>query len=109
MNEQKHQTRDRRVIASMKHYYVLKVINDMGGNEDLYYSKLVELLKGKITWAHALRVLKQLDAAGLINTKKLGRVKVVEITEKGREALRCMERIMELMRPIKTSQQGDKA
>ncbi len=97
----------RRVIASMKHYFILKIVNDMGGNEDLYFSKLVKLLHGKITWAHALRILKQLHEAGLINTKKLGRIKVVEITDKGREALRCMERLIELMQPIEQSTKGN--
>jgi len=95
MSDKNMQSSNRRVLASMKHYLLLKVIDKYGGS-NLYYSKIVDLLKGNITWAHANRLLREFSKNGIINTARNGRTMVVELTPKGREFLKHLEAIMEL-------------
>lgn len=88
-----------RALLSYKQYEVLKAINELGGH-GIYITQVATRLADRITWAHTLRTLKQFDKMGLISTAKKGRVRLIEITPKGKEALKLMDRLVELMQPI---------
>lgn len=90
---------DRRILLSMKQYLVLKTIEEMGGR-DIYYSQIVARMNNKITWAHAVRILKEFEKMGIINTAKMGRVRIIELTDKGKRLIKLADEIAELLQPV---------
>lgn len=88
-----------RALISYKQYEVLKAIKELGGR-DIYITQVAAKLNDKVTWAHTLRTLKQFDKMGLISTAKKGRVRLIELTPKGKEALQLMDRLVVLLQPI---------
>jgi len=89
----------KRAIFSYKQYLVLKTIAEMGGR-DIYYSQVVARLHDKITWAHASNILSWFDKVGIINTKKVGRLRIIELTPKGKHVLQIVEELIKLTKPI---------
>ena len=87
------------MILSMKQYLVLKTIKDMGG-KDIYFTQIVARLGDRATWAHAVRILNEFDKMGIISTAKRGRVRIIELTEKGERVLKLAEELLELMKPV---------
>lgn len=88
----------RRVLLSMKQYLVLKTIAEMGG-KDIYYSQIVSEMNNQVTWAHAVRILNEFERIGVIRTTKKGRVRVIELTDKGKHLLELIEEILDILKP----------
>lgn len=89
----------KRTIISMKQYLILKTIEQMGG-KDIYLSQIVARTQNQVTWAYTIRVINELHKKGIINAVKKGRLRVVELTEKGRRLIKLIDEIVELLKPI---------
>ena len=49
------------------------------------------------TYSHAVKILQQLEALGLVNFEKKGRIKLIKLTKKGQEIADNIENIKRLI------------
>ena len=61
----------------------------------LYVSTLSK--KVNYTYSHVVKVLKEMEQGGLISFEKHGRLKLLELTEKGKEVALEIEKIREML------------
>lgn len=103
--EKKKSTRyKRRVLVGWKEYLILKTIQELEDearkkNEEpvIYYSRLAKELKDKVVWAYIVKTLNKHIKAGTLEAKDAGRIKIIKLTDKGREYIRCVEKIIEIL------------
>ncbi|MEX0932808.1 MAG: winged helix DNA-binding protein [Candidatus Pacearchaeota archaeon] len=50
------------------------------------------------TYSHAVKILQTLEELGLVNFEKRGRIKVIQLTKKGKEVADSIEEIQKLVR-----------
>ena len=50
------------------------------------------------TYSHAVKILQTLEEFGLVNFEKRGRIKVIQLTKKGKEVADAIEDIQKLVR-----------
>lgn len=83
-----------RTLVSAKQYLVLKKIEENGKT---YLSQLMRDLSGHIVWIHLVTLVNMMEKQGILKTEKKGRVRFIELTDKGRELLRHLDKIVELL------------
>lgn len=94
----KNRKRLRRTVLGYKQYLVLKTIDELEKKgEPVYFSKLANELKGKVVWGYIVSVIDMFEKRGLLETESKGRLRFVKLTDRGREALRLAERLIEIM------------
>ena len=49
------------------------------------------------TYSHAVKILQEMERARLVNFEKLGRIKVIKLTENGDKIAESIERIKALL------------
>lgn len=50
------------------------------------------------TYSHAVKILQTLETLSLVSFEKKGRIKIIKLTKKGREAADAIENIQKLIR-----------
>lgn len=90
--------RVRRTILGYKQYLILKKIQELEDKgEDVYIARLAKELKGSVVWGYIVLVIGKFEKKGLITTETKGRIRFIKLTDKGREAIRLAEKLMEVM------------
>ncbi len=49
------------------------------------------------TYSHTIKLLKEMEKFGLVNFQKMGRIKTITLTEKGKEAAKSVGRLKEVL------------
>ena len=49
------------------------------------------------TYSHAVKILQQMEQARLVNFEKMGRIKIIKLTESGDKIAESIERIKSLL------------
>ncbi|MFC1698216.1 winged helix-turn-helix domain-containing protein [Nanoarchaeota archaeon] len=58
---------------------------------EIYASSLAKLID--CTYSHVVKILQQMEKAGLIEFDKQGRLKLLRLTKKGEDVADCIDRI----------------
>lgn len=69
----------------------LMLISLLNKNQDMYASSLAK--KVDCTYSHVVKILQEMQKAGLIAFEKQGRLKVLTLTKKGDEVAKSIENI----------------
>ena len=97
MNRKK-KRRIRRTIVGYKQYLILKKIDELEKEgKPVYFSLLASELRGKVVWGYIVAVVRDFERRGLIDTESVGRLRIIHMTDRGREALRLIERLIDIM------------
>lgn len=64
-------------------------------NSEIYASILAKQVD--CTYSHVVKILQEMSKAELVAFKKQGRLKLLELTKKGREVAKCIESIKNLL------------
>ena len=69
----------------------LMLISLLNKNADMYASNLAKQVD--CTYSHVVKILQEMQKAGLIGFEKQGRLKVLTLTKKGEEVAKSIESI----------------
>ena len=70
----------------------LMIINLLRKNNDMYASSLAKVVD--CTYSHVVKVLQEMQKAGLVTFEKRGRLKVLVLTKKGTEVANLMDKLV---------------
>lgn len=70
----------------------LMLIYLLNKNNEMYASSLAKAVD--CTYSHVVKVLQDMQRAGLVTFEKKGRLKVLQLTKKGAEVATLMEQVM---------------
>ncbi|MFP4523360.1 MAG: DUF2250 domain-containing protein [Candidatus Nanoarchaeia archaeon] len=70
----------------------LMLIYLLNKNNEMYASSLAKAVD--CTYSHVVKVLQDMQRAGLVTFEKKGRLKVLQLTKKGAEVASLMEQVM---------------
>ncbi|MCX8146846.1 MAG: winged helix DNA-binding protein [Candidatus Woesearchaeota archaeon] len=73
----------------------LMLVNLKNAKSEVYASNLAKQVD--CTYSHVVKILQQMEKAGLVNFNKKGRLKLLSLTKKGVEVADNMERIKNLL------------
>ena len=68
------------------------IINLLRKNNDMYASSLAKVVD--CTYSHVVKVLQEMQQAGLVTFEKRGRLKVLVLTKKGIEVATLMDKVV---------------
>ena len=69
----------------------MMLVTLLNKNNDVYASSLAKIVD--CTYSHVVKILQEMQKAGLISFEKQGRLKVLILTEKGTEVARHIDAI----------------
>lgn len=67
----------------------------LGSKSETYASSVAK--KVDCTYSHVVKILQEMERAGLVNFQKQGRLKILTLTKKGQEVAEHIERIRTLL------------
>ena len=67
----------------------------MNNNNEIYASVLAKQID--CTYSHVVKILQEMESANLVNFKKQGRLKLLELTKKGNEVAKHIEFIKNIL------------
>lgn len=73
----------------------LMLINLRNAKSEVYASNLAKQID--CTYSHVVKILQQMEKAGLINFNKQGRLKLLSLTKKGNEVADNIDKIKNLL------------
>ncbi len=73
----------------------LMLVNLKNAKSDIYASNLAKQID--CTYSHVVKILQQMEKAGLITFQKSGRLKILTLTKKGNEVAEKIEAITNLL------------
>jgi len=73
----------------------LMLINLNNAKSEVYASNLAKQVD--CTYSHVVKILQQMQQYGLINFNKTGRLKLLTLTEKGKEVAESIEKIRNVL------------
>ena len=68
----------------------MMLVNLKNANSEVYASVLAKQVD--CTYSHVVKILQEMSKSEIVNFKKQGRLKILELTKKGRELARFIER-----------------
>lgn len=80
-------------FLNVKPVKILIALNDPG--TDKYASAISK--KTDCTYSHTVRILKKMEASGLVDAEMKGRKKQLELTDRGRDLARSLSEALDLM------------
>jgi len=73
----------------------MMLINVKNAKSEVYASNLAKQID--CTYSHVVKILQQMEKAGLINFDKQGRLKLLTLTKKGAEVAENIEKVKNLL------------
>jgi DNA-binding MarR family transcriptional regulator len=73
----------------------MMLINLYNAKNEVYASNLAKQVD--CTYSHVVKILQQMQTAGLINFNKTGRLKLLSLTPKGKEVAENIEKIRSVL------------
>ena len=73
----------------------MMLVNLLNSNNSIYASNLAKLVD--CTYSHVVKILQEMQKAGLVTFEKQGRLKVLTLTKKGQEAASYINKVQNLL------------
>ena len=73
----------------------MMLVNLRNAKNEVYASNLAKQID--CTYSHVVKILQQMEKAGLINFNKQGRLKLLTLTKKGEDVAENIEKVMNLL------------
>lgn len=73
----------------------MMLVNLKNAKNEVYASNLAKQID--CTYSHVVKILQQMEKAGLVNFNKQGRLKLLTLTKKGEDVAENIERVMNLL------------
>ena len=73
----------------------MMLINLNNSKRDMYASSLAK--KVDCTYSHVVKILQEMEDAGLVSSEKQGRLKLLKLTRKGLDVAESMNKIRNLL------------
>jgi DNA-binding MarR family transcriptional regulator len=73
----------------------MMLVNLKNAKNEVYASNLAKQID--CTYSHVVKILQQMEKAGLINFNKQGRLKLLTLTKKGEDVAENIEKVMNLL------------
>ncbi|MBN2458962.1 winged helix DNA-binding protein [Candidatus Woesearchaeota archaeon] len=73
----------------------MMLVHLLNANNHIYASNLAKLVD--CTYSHVVKILQEMQKAGLVNFEKQGRLKVLTLTKKGQEAAGYINKVQNLL------------
>lgn len=73
----------------------MMLVTLLNKNNNIYASNLAKVVD--CTYSHVVKILQEMEKAGLVEFKKQGRLKVLSLTKKGIEAASYIDKINNLL------------
>ena len=73
----------------------MMLVTLLNKTHDIYASSLAKIVD--CTYSHVVKVLQEMNKAGLINFEKQGRLKVLTLTSKGEEVAKHIDSVKHLL------------
>lgn len=73
----------------------MMLITLLNRTSDIYASSLAKVVD--CTYSHVVKILQEMNKAGLINFEKQGRLKILTLTKKGEEVAKNIDSIRNLL------------
>lgn len=73
----------------------MMLANLLNSTNEVYASNLAKSVD--CTYSHVVKILSEMQKAGLINFQKTGRLKILTLTPKGKEVAKNIDNIMRLL------------
>ena len=70
---------------------LVHLLNSNSGNSESYASTLAKSVD--CTYSHVVKILQEMEDAGLVNFEKTGRLKILKLTKKGEEVAKHIDAI----------------
>jgi DNA-binding MarR family transcriptional regulator len=67
------------------------LVNMLNSNNEVYASTLAKTVD--CTYSHVVKILQEMEDAGLVNFEKTGRLKILKLTKKGEEIAKHVDAI----------------
>jgi predicted transcriptional regulator len=74
---------------------LVTLLNKNSNNNSIYASNLAKVVD--CTYSHVVKILQEMEKAGLVDFKKQGRLKVLALTKKGIEAAGYIDKMNNLL------------
>lgn len=69
----------------------MMLVNMLNSNSEVYGSTLAKIVD--CTYSHVVKILQEMEDAGLVNFEKTGRLKILKLTKKGEEVAKHIDAI----------------
>ncbi|MGV8151057.1 MAG: DUF2250 domain-containing protein [Candidatus Woesearchaeota archaeon] len=69
----------------------MMLVNLLNSNSESYASTLAKTVD--CTYSHVVKILQEMEDAGLVNFEKTGRLKILKLTKKGEEVAKHIDAI----------------
>ena len=69
----------------------MMLVNMLNSNNEIYASTLAKTVD--CTYSHVVKILQEMEDAGLVNFEKTGRLKILKLTKKGEEVAKHIDAI----------------
>ncbi|HIJ13279.1 winged helix-turn-helix transcriptional regulator [Candidatus Woesearchaeota archaeon] len=69
----------------------MMLVNMLNSNNEVYASTLAKTVD--CTYSHVVKILQEMEDAGLVNFEKTGRLKILKLTKKGEEVAKHVDAI----------------
>ena len=73
----------------------MMLVNLRNAKNEVYASNLAKQID--CTYSHVVKILQQMEKAGLVNFNKQGRLKLLTLTKKGEDVAENIEKVMNLL------------
>jgi predicted transcriptional regulator len=73
----------------------MMLVNLLNSNNSIYASNLAKMVD--CTYSHVVKILQEMQKAGLVNFEKQGRLKVLTLTKKGQEAAGYISKVQNIL------------
>jgi len=73
----------------------MMLVNLKNGKAEVYASSLAKMID--CTYSHVVKILQEMERAGLINFDKQGRLKLLTLTKKGFDVAESIEKIKNIL------------
>lgn len=73
----------------------MMLVTLLNKTNDIYASSLAKIVD--CTYSHVVKILQEMNKAGLINFEKQGRLKVLTLTKKGEEVSKNIDNVRNLL------------
>jgi len=73
----------------------MMLVTLLNKNSDIYASSLAKVVD--CTYSHVVKILQEMNKAGLINFEKQGRLKILSLTKKGEEVSKNIDNIRNIL------------
>ena len=77
-------------------FAALMLVNLINSKGEIYASSLAKMVD--CTYSHVVKILQQMEKAGLVNFEKQGRLKLLTLTKKGSDAAQNIDNVRQLLK-----------